>query len=201
VLNAPSYTAHEFHTVDPARIKVVNHGSAIPGRRIEDLIRMMRLADPRYHLYFLLKPSQMDYYKKLKKKADQIAAGRITFLDIVSPQKITHAVNAFDVGIHTLDANNLNHYNALPKKIFEYIMAGLGIVVTPLGEMKKLVQDSQIGVVAEGHTPMEMAKALNSLTPEQINTYKKNSLALAKTLNAEHEMGKLMGIYAEMLAG
>ena len=93
----------------------------------------------------------------------------------------------------------MNHYYALPKKIFEYIMAGLAVVVTPLEEMKKLVQNGQIGVVAEDHSWDAMARALNALTPEEINRYKKNSLTLAKNLNADNEMEKLMGIYALML--
>jgi len=201
VLNAPHYIEHEFHPVDPSHINIVNQGSAIRGRRIEDLIMMMKMVDPRYHLFLLLKPSQKDYYEELKLKASQIAPDRVTLLDTVPPQNITHEINKFDIGIHILDANNLNHFYALPKKIFEYVMAGLGIVVTPLEEMKKLVQDTQIGTVAEDHSWAAMAKALNALTPEQINIHKKNSLHLAKTLNADHEMGKLMEIYAVMLAG
>jgi hypothetical protein len=45
-----------------------------------------------------------------------------------------------------------------------------------------------------------MARALNSLTPDQINEFKKNSRSLAKTLNGDVELQKLMDIYAKLLS-
>ena len=79
-------------------------------------------------------------------------------------------------------------------------MAGLGVAVFPLPEMAKIVRDNQIGIVSVDQSIHAMAKALNSLSPEQINEFKKNSLTLAKTLNGDVEMQKLMDIYAELLS-
>jgi glycosyltransferase involved in cell wall biosynthesis len=199
ILNAPFYVEHPYHPVDPARIQLVNQGAAIPGRRIEDLITMMPYLHERFHLNLLLKPSNKDYYEFLRKKAQEMGPNRVTIHDQVSPSAITHAINKFDIGIHLLDADNLNHYYALPKKLFDYIMAGLASVITPLPEMRKIVEKWQVGVVSADHSWQSMVKALNSLTDEQINVFKRNSLELAKTMNADHEMGKLVNIYESML--
>ncbi|HET9910264.1 MAG TPA: glycosyltransferase [Anaerolineales bacterium] len=199
ILNAPFYVEHPYHPVDPARIQLVNQGAAIPGRRIEDLITMMPYLHERFHLNLLLKPSNKDYYEFLRKKAQEMGPDRVTIHDQVSPDTITDAINKFDIGIHLLDADNLNHYYALPKKLFDYIMAGLASVITPLPEMRKIVEKWQVGIVSPDHSWQSMVKALNSLTDEQINVFKCNSLELAKTLNANNEMDKLMNIYASML--
>jgi hypothetical protein len=98
-----------------------------------------------------------------------------------------------------LRANNLNHINALPNKFFDFVMAGLGIAILPLPSMRKIVEEHGIGVVASSFFTQEMAIALNNLTVERINQFKQNSLELAKTINAEHEMEKLMGIYGKLL--
>ncbi|RQW77687.1 MAG: hypothetical protein EHM14_13810, partial [Methanothrix sp.] len=181
ILNAPFYVEHPYHPVDPARIQLVNQGAAIPGRRIEELIAMMPYLHERFHLNLLLKPSNKDYYELLRRKARQTGPDRVTIHDQVPPNTITHAINKFDIGIHLLDADNLNHYYALPKKLFDYIMAGLASAITPLPEMRSIVERGQVGVVSPDHSWQSMAKILNSLTAEQINTFKRNSLELART--------------------
>lgn len=200
IMNAPYYIEHQFRPVDPQQIHIINHGSAIRGRRIEDMIDMMTLVEDRFHLDLLLKPSHRDYYEAIKTKISRVAPGRVTLHEPVPPQVITQAIEKFDIGIHMLDADILNHYYALPKKIFEFVMAGLCVAVTPLVEMKRMVERGNLGVVADAHTWRDMAKAINALTAEQINQYKRNSLALAMTLNADTEMKKLMNIYAEILS-
>jgi hypothetical protein len=200
IMNAPYYAKHDFRPVDPLRINLINHGNAIRGRRIEDMIKMMPSLDKRFHLNLLLKPSRLDYYERIKLRASQIAPGRVTILDPVSPDLITQVINKFDIGIHILDAKMLNHYYALPKKIFEFVMAGLCVAVTPLVEMKRMVENGRVGVVADGHSWQDMARSLNTLTAEQVNIYKKNSLDLAKTLNANAEMKKLLEIYGQILS-
>jgi hypothetical protein len=106
---------------------------------------------------------------------------------------------AYDMGIHLLTAVNLNHIYALPNKLFDFIMAGLGVAIFPLPEMTRVVKEHQIGVVSTDQSIHAMASALNKLSSSQIDEFKKNSLALAKTLNGNAEMAKLMDIYARLL--
>jgi len=77
-------------------------------------------------------------------------------------------------------------------------MAGLGVVAYPAFMMEKMISDNEIGVVARQASVDSVASALNALLPEQINRFKKNSLRLAKTLNAETESRKLLNIYSQL---
>jgi hypothetical protein len=79
-------------------------------------------------------------------------------------------------------------------------MAGLAVAVTPLPMMQSIVEEYKLGVVSDDQSIASLARRLNSLQLDDFNTFKKNSLAAAQTLNAEKEMDRLSDIYARMLA-
>ncbi len=199
IMNAPRYTKSEFRPVGPDKIHLVHHGAAIPSRHLEDLVHLMKSLDPRFVLNFILVRSDPGYFRYLKSLAEKISPGGIVFHDAVPPQSLSKMLVKFDIGIPWLRANNLNHLNALPNKFFDFVMAGLGIAILPLPSMQKIVEKHDIGVVAGDQSISQMADALNTLTAERINRFKQNSLELAKTLNAEQEMEKLMRIYKDLL--
>lgn len=200
VRNAPAYTPVEFHPTDPTSIQIVHHGGAIRGRYLEDLIHLTSMLDDRFHLTFILVPTQVAYGTYLKKMAARVAPGRIRFVDPVPPGSLASKLAAYDIGIHLLKAANLNHLYALPNKLFDFIMAGLGVAVFPLPEMAKIIKEHQIGVVSPEQSIRSMANSLNNLSSGQIDEFKKKSLLLAKTLNGDVEMSKLMDIYMGLLA-
>ncbi len=106
----------------------------------------------------------------------------------------------FDIGIPLLAATQTTYFNSLPNKFFDFIMAGLAVAVSPLPMMEEIVRHHNIGILSADQTPESMASALSRVQPEMINTYKKNALQLARTLNAEAEMEKLKQIYDRLLS-
>jgi glycosyltransferase involved in cell wall biosynthesis len=200
IMNAPYYREHEFRPVDPSRVNLVHHGGVIAGRNIEDFISMMPMLDDRFHLHLMLVPVYRSYHATLQHLAEKVAPHRIHFLTPVTPDKITDVVNRFDIGIPLMRVNKLSYFNALPNKFFEYITAGLAIAVSPLPEMERIVKEHKIGVISPDQSIDSMVKMLNGLSPDQINEFKRNSLSLAKTLNGDVEMQKLMDIYAGLLS-
>jgi glycosyltransferase involved in cell wall biosynthesis len=200
VRNAPRYVLVDTHPVNAASIRLVHHGSAMRKRQLESLIELVSLLDDRFHLTFILVPTDETYLSELKIMANRLTPGRITFLDPIHPAMLPRELAAYDIGVHLLTDVNLNHQYALPNKLFDFIMAGLGVAVFPLPEMGKIVNDNQIGLISADQSLSSMARALNSLSPHQINEFKKNSLTLAKTLNGDVEMQKLMDIYAGLLS-
>lgn len=200
IMNAPYYREHEFRPVHPSHINLVHHGGAIPGRNIQDFISMMPMLDDRFHLQLMLVPVYRSYHATLQHLAEKVAPDRIHFLTPVTPNQITDVVNRFDIGIPLMRVNKLSFFNALPNKFFEYIMAGVAIAVSPLPEMERIVKEHKIGVISPGQSIDSMVKMLNGLSPDQINEFKRNSLSLAKTLNGDVELQKLMDIYAGLLS-
>lgn len=200
IMNAPYYIKNQFHPVDSSRINLVHHGAALQGRYIEDMISMMSALDKRFHLNLMLIPTDQHYLDKLKRDALQTAADRVTFWEPVPPRDVVSELTKFDIGIPLIRVNTRSYYHALPNKFFEYTMAGLGIAISPLPDMQRFVEKRQTGIVAADQSWQSMANVLNGLSPEAINQFKRNSLELAKTLNAEVEMQKLLQLYASLLS-
>ena len=139
------------------------------------------------------------YVRFLKRFAQKRAPGRVVFIPSVDEVKVLDAINAFDIGLPFLKASQKNIFNALPNKFFQYIMAGLAIIVPPLPAMAELINREEIGCVAQSEEPKIVANMLNKLESERIDAYKRNSLGLAKRMNAEIEMDKLLTMYKELL--
>jgi phosphate uptake regulator len=57
--------------------------------------------------------------------------------------------------------------------------------------MAKIVQEHQLGIVAQDFKPETMAAALNKMTKESIDAFKLNADKAAKILNAEENMKRL----------
>jgi glycosyltransferase involved in cell wall biosynthesis len=200
VRNAPAYKPYYASPVDEGHLKIVHHGAATSGRNLEDLIYLVPFLDKRFTLTFILMPTDVHYLQKLKKLAERIDEKRIIFLDPVPPAQITQALTAYDIGIPVLPPVNLNHLYALPNKFFDYIMAGIGVAVLALPEMKKIIDANKIGVASSDFSWKNLAASLNFLSVDAIVEFKANALALAKQFNAEVEMGNLMVFYDKLLS-
>ena len=200
ITNAPEYQPFPFRPVNPHRIRLIHHGGAMRERRLEAMIHAIARAEDRFSLEFMLMPGTPGYLDKLQRIAEEKAPGRVTFRPPASPADITTTLHQYDVGVYLLQPANYNQAMALPNKLFEFIMAGLAVAIGPSPAMAAVVQRYGLGVVAESFEPGALAAKLNALTPDDINAMKRASLQAARELNAEREMGKLLDIYARLLA-
>ena len=166
-------------------VRLVHHGGANPARRIELMLELMNLLDERFTLDLML-VGEGQYYEKLRKLA--LSTPRVSWLEPVPMPEIASRINGYDLGIYILPPANFNSEYALPNKFFEFIQARLGIAIGPSPEMARLVQQYDLGVVAQDFTPQALASKLNALTMEDIMRFKQNAHKAAEELNAEVEM-------------
>ncbi|NMC59294.1 MAG: glycosyltransferase family 4 protein [Candidatus Methanofastidiosa archaeon] len=200
ILNAPYYIRSNLNPIDESKINIIHHGAAVPERHLEEMIKLVQLLDERFFFNFLLiSNSNSNYLKKLKRDAQKIAPGRITFYDPIAPNEIVNFINQFDLGLPFIKVKGLNFLYSLPNKFFDFIMAGLGVIINPLPAMEEIVKKYNIGKVAISDSITDIAKLINSLEGEDIYNFKNNSLQLAKIINAENEMNKLENIYNKIL--
>ena len=199
LMNVPNYTKIDFKSTPLDKIKLIHHGDAIPDRKMEVMIEMMKFLDKRYELHFMLLQNNTPYLNKLKKLAIKISPEKIFFHKPVSPDMVITKISQFDIGLFLLIPNNFNYKFALPNKFFDFIMAGLAIAIGPSLEMKKIVKKYNCGVISSDFSAKSLANKLNSLTPEKIDGYKRNSLNAAKILNADSEWQKLTNVVEDLL--
>ena len=199
IRNVPDYTPVAFRPTDPQDIKLVHLGGAMPARALKDFIQMVPLLDSRFTLHLILLPVFPQYLAELKILAEQTAPGRIIFHEPQLPAKLFNYLTQFDVGIPLIRALHDNYQNMLPNKFFDFVMAGLGIVVAPLPMMTPYLEQYGNGIAAAEQDYHAVADVLNALTAGQVDAFKHASLKMAKEVNAGVEMARLMEMYHKIL--
>lgn len=202
VLNAPDPVPVPERDLDFDHIRLIHHGVADRKRCLETMIQTVAQCDPRFSLHFMLIETDPDYVSSLKKLADQLAPGRVTFHPAVTPENIVPQIADYDIGFYLLAfRQNYNNQMALPNKFFDFIAAGLAVCIGPSPAMAEIVRRYGLGCVAPTLDPHDVALVLNRLSAEQLVVMRRSARAAAKELNANHEMSKLVALYDQLLGG
>ena len=200
VFNTPEYVPLPTRKADFAHIRLIHHGGAIRDRKLEGLIETIALCDSRYSLHFMLLNNDTSYSKHLKKLANELAPGRITFHHPVKPEEIVRRISEYDIGFYLLEPNSYNNIVALPNKFFDYILAGLAVCIGPSPSMVEIVRKYGLGCVAPSFNPHDVADLLNNLTGDQLSIMRLASQRAAQEINADKEMDKLLKLYDQLFA-
>lgn len=191
-------TQIELNKTDPSRIRLVYHGVASPSRSTDLLIQVIAKCNDRFELHLALTNFDSKYVKKLRSLADKIAPGRVFFHPPYKPYEIVNRISIYDVGFYPLPPKSYNLSISLPNKLFEFIAAGLAVVIGPSASMAEIVKEYNCGKVARSFSAEDLAELLNRTTPEEWDQMKAASLTASQTLNAEIEMQKIMDIYSDL---
>ncbi len=154
VLNAPAATETPFEGAD-VRTAVglgsdvpllVYSGGVTPARGIDVVVRALPLL-PDVHLAVVAVPSTKGKVVE-KLMATAVSLGvrdRIHLLEPVGPDKVTSFLRTADIGVHPLPGGIPNHDMALPNKLFEYLQAGLPLVVSDAKALADFVTSHHVG--------------------------------------------------------
>ena len=198
VMNAPGMSNPPDHPVDPKAIRLIHHGTFQPDRQLELMIRVLALADQRFRLYFMLIGSDT-HLLSLRKLGDEIAPGRVHFLSPVPAGQVLRQIAEHDMGFYLLPPTNYNNHIALPNKFFDFVGAGLAVVIGPSPSMAQIVRDYGFGGVAPTFEPQDVADTLNRLTVEDIIAMRARAREAADVLNADVEMAKVVNMFKQLL--
>ncbi len=189
ITNATSFHSLEPSKISPNTVRLIHHGIVNKSRRLELMIEMMRHLDDRFTLDMILMTSDYassqtrTYIDQLKQKANEDA--RIKILPGVKSHQVVSTIHSYDIGVFIIPPVNFNYANTLPNKLFDFIQARLGIAIGPTPEMAAIVNQYQIGVIADSFDPKALAQKLNALTSEEIFRFKQNANNAAVEVNAE----------------
>lgn len=182
-----------YHDIQPRatgdQVRLIHHGQASPGRKLEDMIEVAKLLDERFFLDIMLVPSNPAYYRKLQRLTAN--APRVRIIPPVPMPQIVDLISQYDLGIFFLRPNTFNHMHCWPNKLFEFIQARLGIAISPLPDMARMVRQYDLGVVADDFSPASLAARLSALTAEEIDAFKANAHAAARELSRERCAGQI----------
>jgi glycosyltransferase involved in cell wall biosynthesis len=205
VLNAPSAVAgpapvidlrHTLSLPDGARI-VLYLGGIQQQRGLEQLIAAV--AGDHGLVLVMLGPGTDSYRAELVRKAAAAGAGaRVRFLPAVPPSEIRSYAQGADVGVATIQDTFLSYRYALPNKLFDYLQAGLPLVVSDFPEMRALVERHDVGTTCDPASPSAIAAAIDRVTLDPVRhaELRAHARAAAELYTWECEREKLLALVA-----
>lgn len=185
VTNAAPY-AHLTPGPVASPLRLVHSGNAMRSRGLVELVDAVAVTAADVSLDLYLMPTEADLMAELHARAS--ASPRITVHEPVPYRDLVRTLNGYDLGVHVLPPTSFNNTWALPNKVFDYVQARLGLLVGPSPEMARLVEDHALGVVTDDFTTAAIARALNSLSAEQVTAMKAAAHANARPLSAEEQV-------------
>lgn len=192
--NACSYYNLKPKPTDSQNIKLVTHGASIRSRKLELMIEVVALLDKRFTLDMYLMPSDPDYVDELKLLVQSKCPGKVNILGAIPFDKIQSVINNYDIGLYIIFPTHLNNRLSLPNKLFEFIQGRVAIAIGPSESMIPIIEEYDIGVVADNFEPQNLANKLNLLSAQNIEKFKKNTTKAAKERNSDINKSKIQEI-------
>jgi len=176
---------------------VLHQGAVAGGRGCETLLRALSLL-PAAHLLYL--GAAGPYAERLRALAAECGiTDRIHLLGPVPPRALLAHTAQADVGVSLLEDSCENHRLALPNKLFEYVAAGLPVVVADLPEAAELVRSYGIGWCADPGEPQSVAAALRTALAARDDSGVRNRLERAREeLTWAREKQRLLSVYGDL---
>lgn len=164
-------------------IRLVHSGIAQVSRELELTMTAVASSTTELTLNLYLMPNDPVYLERLRALAGKLGP-RIRVRDPLPQSQLVTGLNDYDLGVFVLPPTSFNNANALPNKFYDFVQARLGIIVGPTPDMARLVHEHSLGAVTSDFTVDSIRAVLDSLTPEAVAGWKKNSDASAGSLSA-----------------
>jgi glycosyltransferase involved in cell wall biosynthesis len=105
-----------------------------------------------------------DIRKSLENEISEMGLGnRIFLIGKIPFEQLHYLTLQADAGVSLEEDLGLNYRFAMPNKLFDYIQAGIPVLVSSLPEMKKVVEKYKIGMIAENREVEQICRMLKTL--------------------------------------
>jgi len=179
---------------------VLYQGGMAKGRDLTTLVKAMgRIKHPTGVLVFL---GNGPLVPRLEAAAQEVGIQeRVFFHPEVPPGELCWWTQDATVGICPMEATCSSHTWSLPNKLFEYIQAGLPVLVSDLPEMRRIVSRYGVGEVYAGGDVVQLADKIDRIlsNPDLIEKYRQAAMVAAKTLHWGVEKETLISVYQKLL--
>lgn len=195
VRNLPFLKPHSDMQYNTTEKTIIYQGALNVGRGIERLVTAIQFVSN----CKLLIAGTGDIEKKLKKLCRELKLdNKVTFLGRIPLDELHSITCTATIGVSLEEDLGLSYHYSLPNKIFDYLQAGLPILVSDLPEMKGLVSSYNVGVIVDSKVnAYALAEHLNEMIENERNleNWHKNALVAAKELCWEKESYKLLNMF------
>jgi glycosyltransferase involved in cell wall biosynthesis len=144
-----------------------------------------------------------DIVPRLKEMVQNLDIGqKVRFIPSVKWDVLLKYTKASDIGMCIEKDTNLNYHYSLPNKLFDYIAAGIPVVVSDLPETRKIVIESGCGITLSSVTPEQISYTFCELikNPDKLAMFKLKAIKASEKLNWENESLKVEEFYKLVLS-
>lgn len=187
----------EFGLPESEKIILLQGAGINIDRGAEEAVEAMKFV----HNAILVIAGSGDVIPQLKEYVDaNQMKDKVKFIPKMTGLRLKQLTALADCGISFDKDTNLNYRFSLPNKLFDYINAGIPVLVSNLPEIANIVTNYQVGLLLESHDIQEIASKMNKICFEIPSSHWTNALQQAsKELNWENEQTKLISIYEPFL--
>lgn len=184
----------ELGLEDNKKILILQGAGINIDRGVEELVEAMQYLENTI-LLIIGNGDVINDLKELAKKLD--IQSKVNFINRIPYHELLHFTANADLGISIDKDTNLNYRFSLPNKLFDYINAGIPVLVSDLPEVKKIVNYYNVGEILNSHNPKDIADKISKLlaNTELLEMYKKNTINASDDLCWENEEKELLKVY------
>lgn len=189
----------EQHTPQPKRI-ILYQGSVNLGRGVELMIDSVDYWPNDWVLWII---GEGDEYNACRARVSKHAyePTRVVFWGKLPFEELAPLTRQAWIGLSLEEDLGLNYRYATPNKVFDYIQAGVPVVVSQLPEMQQIIEEHDVGWVLKDRTPKGLFNCLRTIaTDSELYKHKQNNTLLARErLCWENESMVLVNGYKSIL--
>lgn len=187
-----------FNIKDNQKI-ILYQGAVASGRGIELLLDAVSKMNDDFVLVVLGNGDKVNKYKAMS--TEKHLEQKVFFHEAVSPEVLVNYTASANLGMCLINNYCLSYYYCLPNKMFEYIQAEIPIICSDFPDMRKVIDEYQIGEVANPEDADSVSMAIIKILKDDkiYNFYKKNCENAKIELNWQVEEKKLVNLYKNLL--
>jgi glycosyltransferase involved in cell wall biosynthesis len=199
VRNIPNYAELEPQDVLRKNFEIptdhlvfIYQGLLNEGRSIDLYLNTFVRLPEHYHLLIM---GYGGLVRRVEKYAKQYK--NIHFQPAVKPDEILKYTSSADIGLSLIENCCLSYYFCLPNKFFEYLMAGLPVIVSDFPDMATLIRSYEAGW-AVGVNEKDLFDLVRSIDQTQITAKRLNIKRMKKQFTWEKEEIEFKKVYKSL---
>lgn len=186
--------------IPPDRFLVLYQGGVGPSRHLEPIVEAVARLEG---VVLAIRGPGVEVFGEqyAARGAALGAADRVRCLPPIPSADVVAACHGADAGIWTLAPICLNFELALPNKVFEYLAAGLPLLVAHHPEPRRIVDEFRCGECFDPDDPADIARAIARLRDDRglRGEMSANARRAARAFDPDAEARKVCEVYRELL--
>jgi len=176
---------------------ILYQGAINVDRGLDEAIEAMKFLQTKATLLII---GTGDILRKLKAEViKNELSDKILFTGQIQLEDLSSYTMVADIGLSIEKDVSLNYHFCLPNKFLDYIQCNVPVLISPLIEMKAIVEKYNIGEMITSHDPAYLAEKMDEMLNNKVKLafYHDNLKNAARELCWENEQQKLISIFQD----